>query len=421
MSDVRELMLSDVGEIVTGSTPSTSVTEFWNGEVPFYSPADFNGSVFSSDTEKTVTDLGANTGRKLVTGSIMVTCIGSIGKMAICNKDGISNQQINSIIPTADYDSLYVYYLVLNGVNRFVNLAPQTTIQIINKTEFGKFKFGFHDYETQQKIAKILSTVDNLIEKTQTLIDKYTAIKQGMMADLFTRGIDMTSGDTTNSKGGKLRPSVEDAPELYKQTELGWVPKEWDVVAIDKILDRVIDYRGKTPTKTDEGIPLLTAKNVRFGYVDPEPREFIAFDAYEQWMTRGIPKKGDVLFTTEAPLANVAQIESDERVAFAQRMIILQTNKSCDNLFFKHLLMSETFRKSIFSRGSGSTVEGVKQSEFKKVLVKVPKSIEEQKMIVSTVESVVAKISTERKANKKYKEQKKGLMQDLLTGIVRVN
>lgn len=352
-------------------------------------------------------------------GDILIPTVGTIGVAVLMKEDrGTIAQNIVALQISNEHDAQYWYYYVcsekfLEDVLRVLMVAIQPSLKV---PHMRNFLVPIPPLEQQQKIAKILSTVDNLIEKTQALIDKYTSIKQGMMADLFTRGIDLTAGPNY----GKLRPNVEDFPELYKETELGWVPKEWEVVAIDEILDRIIDYRGKTPTKTDEGVPLITAKNVRFGYVDPEPREFIAFDAYEQWMTRGIPKKGDVLFTTEAPLANVAQIESDERIAFAQRMIILQTSSACDNMFLKHLLMSETFRKSIFSRGSGSTVEGVKQSEFKKVLVKVPKSTEEQKLIVNSIESVVDKISAERKANEKYKRQKKGLMQDLLTGKVRV-
>src|SRR5690606_8887567 len=81
---------------------------------------------------------------------------------------------------------------------------------------------------------------------------------------------------------------------------------------------KLIDYRGRTPQKTESGVRLITAKNVKLGYLQLEPQEFIAEDNYESWMTRGIPNVGDVIFTTEAPLANVAQIESNEKLAFAQ-------------------------------------------------------------------------------------------------------
>lgn len=108
-----------------------------------------------------------------------------------------------------------------------------------------------------------------------------------------------------------------------------------------------IDYRGRTPEKTTDGLPLITAKNVRMGYLKDEPREFVAEKSYEGWMTRGIPKKGDVLFTTEAPLANVAQLDTSDRVVFAQRIIIMQANpEKLDSTFLKFLLLSPPYSET---------------------------------------------------------------------------
>jgi type I restriction enzyme S subunit len=91
---------------------------------------------------------------------------------------------------------------------------------------------------------------------------------------------------------------------------------------------KLIDYRGRTPVKTESGIRLITAKNVKLGYLQLEPQEFIAADNYDSWMSRGIPNVGDVIFTTEAPLANVAQIDTSEKLAFAQRIIVMQHNSA---------------------------------------------------------------------------------------------
>jgi len=233
-----------------------------------------------------------------------------------------------------------------------------------------------------------------------------------MMHDLFTRGVDST---------GQLRPPYEDAPELYKESELGWIPKEWEVDELDAVLERVIDYRGKTPTKTDSGIPLVTAKNVRMGFIDEEPREFIAERAYDTWMTRGIPRENAVLFTTEAPLANVAQLTTSKRIAFAQRIIILHCNSRMLDNFLKWLLMADGTRKRIFSKGSGSTVEGIKQSVFRRIRVTYPSTIMEQENILHTLVSIESQIDREHENRKKYQLIKTGLMQDLLTGKVRVN
>jgi len=143
--------------------------------------------------------------------------------------------------------------------------------------------------------------------------------------------------------------------------------------------DRYDVILAKTPQKTESGLRLITAKNVKMGYVQVEPREFVAPDSYDGWMTRGIPKFGDVLFTTEAPLANVAQLDTDEKVVFAQRIIIMQPDASrLDSTFLKYLLLSQPVQQRIIAKGTGATVQGIKASLLKLIEISFPKSISEQ-------------------------------------------
>ena len=152
---------------------------------------------------------------------------------------------------------------------------------------------------------------------------------------------------------------------------------------------KFIDYRGKTPVKTPSGIRLITAKNVKMGYLQEVPMEFIASTGYEDWMTRGIPQKGDVLFTTEAPLANVAQLDTDEKVAFAQRIIIMQPNAAkLDSTFLKCLLLSQPVQQRIRAKGTGATVQGIKASLLKLIEISFPKSLTEQEQLVVTLDAL---------------------------------
>jgi type I restriction enzyme S subunit len=106
-------------------------------------------------------------------------------------------------------------------------------------------------------------------------------------------------------------------PDITKAEVPHEIPPGWAWVRLGSIAN-FIDYRGKTPIKTETGVPLITAKNVRQGYIHREPREFIAESAYAGWMTRGFPRMGDILFTTEAPLGNVAIVDIDERFALGK-------------------------------------------------------------------------------------------------------
>lgn len=146
---------------------------------------------------------------------------------------------------------------------------------------------------------------------------------------------------------------------------------------------RFIDYRGKTPEKTKSGLRLITAKNVKMGYLQETPMEFVAPKSYDSWMTRGIPRLGDVLFTTEAPLANVAQLDTEEKVVFAQRIIIMQPDATkLDSTFLKYLLLSQPVQQRIRTKGTGATVQGIKASLLKTIEISFPKAIFVQKQIV---------------------------------------
>jgi type I restriction enzyme S subunit len=129
-----------------------------------------------------------------------------------------------AVIPKKDVDAKWLYYQLLNFDLK--NLNEATGVPSISRDFLYRVRFEKPSLHAQRKISHILSTADAVIEKTQAAIAKYKAIKQGMLHDLFTRGIDITTG--------KLRPRYEDAPELYKESSLGFIPgngkwKDWKI------------------------------------------------------------------------------------------------------------------------------------------------------------------------------------------------
>ncbi|BAY48818.1 restriction modification system DNA specificity domain protein [Scytonema sp. HK-05] len=156
----------------------------------------------------------------------------------------------------------------------------------------------------------------------------------------------------------------------------------WRTSSFEEVV-KFIDYRGKTPQKTEAGLRLITAKNVKMGYLQRNPMEFVDPEIYDTWMTRGIPNKGDVLFTTEAPLGNAAQLDTDEKVVFAQRIIVMQPNREVlDSTFLKYMLLSDLMQERIHEQGTGATVKGIKSQLLKKIQISFPKSLLEQQRIV---------------------------------------
>lgn len=408
--------LSNLARVVSGGTPSRDVNSYWGGDIPWVTPTDItrtNGR-YLVETQESITKFGlsASSATLLPPGSILMTSRATIGESRISGTEVCTNQGFKSLVPQNGANGLFLYYQMqrLRGAYKVFGIG--STFLEVSKKDTERFSVLMPADEGEQKsIAAVIDSVDGAIEKTEAIITKYQQIKAGMMHDLFTRGV------TTD---GKLRPPREQAPEFYQETPIGWMPKEWVCSSVESLLERIIDYRGKTPTKSEDGIPLITAKNVRMGYIDPEPREFIATRDYSAWMTRGIPVQSDVVFTTEAPLGNVAQIGTNERVAFAQRVIILQPGFRVFPNFLRFLLMTESFQRSALRLSSGSTALGIKQSEFRKIMVWHPVRLEEQQLIADKLIALEDFEATEADMEGKLRAQKFALMSDLLTGKVRV-
>ncbi|WP_202915174.1 restriction endonuclease subunit S, partial [Paenibacillus paridis] len=146
----------------------------------------------------------------------------------------------------------------------------------------------------------------------------------------------------------------------------------WKLLPLQDVVETFIDYRGKTPKKTETGIPLITAKIIKNGTI-LDPTEYISPDDYDEWMRRGIPQYGDIVITTEAPLGEVAQLKIKDRFALAQRVITIRGKINIlDNTFLKYALWFEPVQGELSGRASGTTVQGIKSSELKKVKIPVP-------------------------------------------------
>lgn len=150
-----------------------------------------------------------------------------------------------------------------------------------------------------------------------------------------------------------------------------------------------IDYRGKTPTRAASGVPLVTAKNVRRGFINREPREFVTRATYDMWMTRGLPREGDVLFTTEAPMGNAAVVHVSEQFALAQRVIDLRPYGGLSSDFLVLQLLSESFRAILEDTATGLTAKGIKSAKLKRLPFAVP-PLGEQRRIVAKVDELMA-------------------------------
>jgi type I restriction enzyme S subunit len=177
------------------------------------------------------------------------------------------------------------------------------------------------------------------------------------------------------------------------------IPDGWTVEILVNCLESLIDYRGKTPKKSDSGILTLSAKSVKMGYIDYSQAYYISAETYKSFMVRGFPKVGDVLMTTEAPLGCIARLDRDD-VGIAQRLLTLRGAKNVlDNDYLRYYLTSRRGQHELNSRASGSTVQGIKRTEFEKIEIILPE-YEEQKAIAKILTAFDNKIENLQSQNK---------------------
>lgn len=183
--DWKEKNVGNLGTVITGSTPKTEDKSNYGNDFLWCSPADLGSTKYITQTQKMLSSKGFNCTRKLPANSILVTCIGStIGKIGISSCEMSTNQQINSIIP-CNNNSDFIYYALIYSFPRYMSVIATQAVPIINKTEFEKLTLQVPCLEEQQKIANLLSKLDELIEEKKALLSDWQSFKKGLLQQMF--------------------------------------------------------------------------------------------------------------------------------------------------------------------------------------------------------------------------------------------
>ena len=185
----EEKHLGNVGEIITGSTPSTKDTTNYGGDKLFVSPADISSNRYISDTKIRLSNKGFSIGRYIQANSVLFVCIGStIGKVAQNKVECITNQQINAIVPYEEHLSDFIYSILEYKASKIAALAGKQAVPIINKSLFSSISILIPlKKDEQQKIADCLSSLDELIEGTSRKVEILKEHKKGLMQQLFPK------------------------------------------------------------------------------------------------------------------------------------------------------------------------------------------------------------------------------------------
>lgn len=412
--------ISEFAEVISGGTPSTSVEEFWNGDVVWITPSDLSKIKYPKidSSIKKITELGLNnsSANLIPARSIVMSSRAPIGYFAIPTIDFSTNQGCKSIKLNNQQDELFHYYNFLFNVETFKKKGEGTTFAEISKKEIEKLVFKFPQLPQQRKIAQILSTVDAVLEKTEAAIAKYQQLKQGLMHDVFTRGIDVHTG--------QLRPKQTEAPERYKQSPLGWIPKEWEVETVDSVAFLRHGYQFRDYDFVKEGIDVVKIGQIgKKGNVNLENSSKIASSRLDEFNSIQL-FEGDILMAlTGATLGKTAIIRNINKPMLQNYRVGYFTPRDenkLNKLFLYYLLIGDSVQNEILGFVNTGAQGNIGKADFEKIKVIVPNSIQEQKLSSLKLQSIDQKIHTEQRALAKYQQLKAGLMQDLLTGRVEV-
>jgi type I restriction enzyme S subunit len=392
--------------LLNGGTPNTNTNKYWNGNIPWVTGADFANQALSQVRRRiTAAAVQQSTTKMVKAGSILLVTRTGVGKIAIAPYDVAFSQDITGINFGDSVDVRFMYYCLQAHMEEFKKLNQGTSINGILKEDFLAYQINLPPLPQQRKIAKILTTVDNLIEKTEALIAKYQSIKQGMMHDLFTRGVD---------SNGKLRPAQSEAPELYKQSELGWIPKEWEIKTVGDLANYVNGHSFNANVWSNQGLPIIRIQNLNgeqtFNYykgaVDPS-WEVLYGDLLFAW--------SGMIETSFGP-----RVWKGSRGVLNQHIFKVISNGSLVLKDFLDMLLRHNLQRIVlFAHGFKSSFVHVTRAELLPVKLALPDR-NEQLQILEKITKAESILQQEKLFFRNLDKIKQGLMQDLLNGKVQV-
>jgi len=398
--------LASIAHIEMGQSPdSSTVQECGHGGAPF-----LQGNAEFGVAHPTPRFSCAAPMKMCRAGDILISVRAPVGAINIADRDycigrGLAAIRVPGMSPTV------AAHMVSAAAPALRRVAQGTTFEAISKTDLASLVVMAPPLEDRETLGRVLDTLDTTIRQTEAIIEKLKQVKQGLLHDLLTRGIDAN---------GELRPPQSQATHLYKDSPLGWIPKEWTVRRLDEYCVSVADGTHDSPKPADSGYPLITSKNLRSGQLDLTDSYLIGEVDYRAVRARSSVEPGDLLFGMIGTVGNPVIIEAGQDQIATKNVGLLRVGGDFGRgRFLREWLESTSVEKQLNEAMSGSTQRFIGLGTLRSLLVLEPDT-NEMELIVSAAQLAAARIRTEFSTLSKLRVLKQGLMDDLLTGRVRV-
>ena len=298
--------LGELGTIVTGSTPSTKIKEYYcSNDYCFIKPSDLpaEGYQIIVESENYISSKGYEVSRKLPKGSVLVSCIGIIGKTAILGMDACTNQQINAIIPNEYVNNKFLAYSILSQRYVLSSVANAPVVPLINKSDFSKVEIPLPPLSVQHSIVSELDKINELISLKKEQLKDYDNLAQSIFYEMF--------GDpVVNEKG-------------------------WEVKKLREVCECITDGDHMPPPKSDKGVPFVTIGNINkeTRQIEFDKTFFVPKDYFDNIPYTKKPKQGDILYTVTGSYGIPLLIAYDKEFCFQRHIGLLRPNGLVNSIY----------------------------------------------------------------------------------------
>ena len=400
--------LSEVGNIILGGTPDTTKKEYWNGNILWVIPSEVTSlpSKYLYDTERKITELGLkNSSAKIIKPNSLIICTrATIGNCCINKNEVATNQGFKSIIPNEDYDVVFLYYIIINNKQKLISKASGTTFLEISKTNLANLSFYFPPLDEQKRIASALSKIDAYLENTIKLIEEKERFKRGIAKKL------LTCKEGENIPEARFK-GFEDEWEIVKLGDIGTIT----ATGVDKKIND-----NETPIKLLNYLDVFNRNKLY------EKEISYMTTATEKQLEKCNIRKGDLFITPSSEdkkgiAKSSVAMEDFKNTVYSYHIIRVRFNKEIDLKFKSYMCDTDFFHRQAYRLCDGSGQRYfIKLDNFRNMEICIPKSIKEQEKIGGYLSLLDAEIDNLKKQKELIKEMKRGAMQKLLSGEVRL-
>jgi len=423
MSDWREVRISELSTIDIGGTPSRAISAFWVEKPvghPWISIADLKGK-YVFETKEHITALGVRSSNvKLIPANTTVMSFKlTVGRTAITGREMFCNEAIAIFQPKDErLNGQWLYHALPKAAT---SVVTDTAVKgaTLNKAKMAEMTLNLPPLVEQIKIAEILDTLDTAIHETEAIIAKLKAVKQGLLHDLLTRGI---------AANGELRPPQAEAPHLYKQSPLGWIPKEWEEVTLGEIVRRSGGLLQTGPFGSQlhaheyvlDGIPVIMPQDIVNGELSVDSIARVN-QRKATALSRHRVQSNDLVFSRRGDLSRCVAIEEEHLGWLCGTGCLLARLPAHEvNGYWLALVYTQPgIQTQVMGRAVGSTMANLNTSILAAITITRP-PVTEQNEIARRLQSLNKRIRFEEEELEKRRFEKSALMDDLLTGRVRV-